>query len=432
MTTPMRFEHDLPRLLDELYVSGAPDYRDDLVRRIAATRQRSAWTFPERWLPMDVATQAVPTPRLPWRQLGVLALLGVLVALAIIGYVGSRPRLPDPYGPAVNGPLLYAAEGDIFIRDTVSATPRAIVSRPANDIAALFSPRGDRLLVIEALEDGEQLWVGGPDGSDLIRLGDGPFRQGHWLEFSPDGSLLAVEHAPAGIPRVELFPTDGGPSRRLTDRPAMSPTFRPPDGRQLLMRIQEAGTWGFYLVDVDGGEPVRLAIDGDRLEGGGWDLNYPVWSPTGDRLAFHTLVELPESEGKTNGFRMRVASVAPDGAVTGIEPIEVDPRSDDEMNPVFSQDGRSLFFQMRYGLLGQSSYTDSAWTFSLDTGQARPLGIATSNGSGFFVSVAPDDTSILVHLGAEREDWLVDRSTFAITRTDLGTSEGAMWQRRSR
>ena len=48
MTTAQRFEHELPELLADLYVGGMPDYRDDLLRRTGATRQRPAWSFPLR------------------------------------------------------------------------------------------------------------------------------------------------------------------------------------------------------------------------------------------------------------------------------------------------------------------------------------------------------------------------------------------------
>ena len=68
MTSHRPFELDLPVLLDDLYFAGTPDYRDDLVQQIARVRQRPAWTFPERWLPMDFATKAMPgAPRIAWR-----------------------------------------------------------------------------------------------------------------------------------------------------------------------------------------------------------------------------------------------------------------------------------------------------------------------------------------------------------------------------
>jgi hypothetical protein len=107
MTSPRRFEQDLPALLDDLYVIGTPDYRDDLVRQTAAMRQRPAWTLPERWLPMDLATRRMPFASVPFRALIVLALIIILAAAALLLSVGSQHPLPPPFGPARNGPLAY-------------------------------------------------------------------------------------------------------------------------------------------------------------------------------------------------------------------------------------------------------------------------------------------------------------------------------------
>ena len=232
---------------------------------------------------------------------------------------------------------------------------------------------------------------------------------------------------------VDLVPTDGGPTRRIPANSAKSPMFRPPDGRQLVFRgLGDDGlTWGFYLFDVavEGAQPVRLDINGVGLEGRGYDLNAPAWAPTGDRLAYHSLVPLPLSVGHTNGFRIFVASIDEAGTVSGTLPLEMDPTSDDEMVPVFSQDGRSLVFQQRFGLLGVNDYTDSAWIVGADGTAPRPLGVQTSNGEGFVVSVAPDDTQVLVHLNTERQDWIVPRDGSPAARTDLESDDGAGWRR---
>jgi dipeptidyl aminopeptidase/acylaminoacyl peptidase len=429
MTSPQRFEHDLPMLLDGLYLAGTPDYRDDLVGRIARTPQRPAWTFPERWLPMDIATQAVPTARMPWRQLGVVALLAVLLAAAAAVYVGTQPRPPEPFGLAENGQLTYITGGDVYVRDSLFGAERLLMQTPETETWAMFSPLGDRLAILREVDSGEDLWVGDADGSDLIRIG-GPYRS-LWLEWSPDQTLIAVSHVANGFPRMELVATDASGSRRLVDMPAESPTFRPPDGRQLVFRGQADGRWSYYLIDVAGGEPVRLEIDGLGLEGGGYDLFAPTWSPNGDRIAFHTLVPLPESQGQTNGFRLSVASIGPDGTVTSVKPLEFDPFSDDELNPVFTPDGASIIFQQRFGLLGVTDYTDAAWIAPADgNGPATPLGIESTNGDGFAAAIAPDGTSVVVHLFKEQQDWSVDPATGEASLTDLASGSGVSWQRR--
>jgi hypothetical protein len=426
MTIPQRFEQDLPVLLEDLYLVGTPDYRDDLIERIAATPQRPAWAFPRRWIPMD-SRRIAPT-RGPWRTVGVLAMIGILLVATLGMFIGSRQRLPEPFGLASNGPLVYAANGDIYVRDTLDAVPRAIVTGPENDVHAVYSPRGDRLAVVRLVPDGEELYVGRADGSDLRHVA-GPWLQMDWAEFSPDGSLLAVQHTRKGLPLIELVATDGSSSRRVGDFPAMAPTFRPPDGRQLLFRGQEGGRWSFYLVDVAGGDPVRLDIEGDRLEGGGYDLESPAWSPTGDRLAFHSLVRLPESLGQTNGHRINVADIDRAGQVSAVRPLEFDPTSDDEMFAQFTPDGTRLVFMQRFGLLGMTDFTDALWIASADGGPATPLGIESSNGDGLAATIAPDGTSLLAHLWAESEDWLIDPVTGSAALTDLDSSGGASWQR---
>ena len=119
MTSPQRFERDLPALLADTYVAGTPDYRDDLVQQLAAARQRPAWTFPERWLPVDLVTERVSTPRAPWRAIGVLALIGLLLAATAAVYVGSQPRIPPPFGLAANGQVVFTQDGDVFVRDRI-------------------------------------------------------------------------------------------------------------------------------------------------------------------------------------------------------------------------------------------------------------------------------------------------------------------------
>ena len=57
------------------------------------------------------------------------------------------------------------------------------------------------------------------------------------------------------------------------------------------------GTWGLYLVRIDGGGPTRLDLDPgfelDRNYGINTDYYFlaPTWSPDGGRLAYHTLEE---------------------------------------------------------------------------------------------------------------------------------------------
>ena len=110
MTVDRRFERHLPEILEDLYLGPSPMYRDEVLAAAVRPRQRPAWTFPGRWIPMDVATRVAPSTRLPLRQLGILALIAILVAVAVAVAVGSQQRhLPAPFGPARNGLIPYVS-----------------------------------------------------------------------------------------------------------------------------------------------------------------------------------------------------------------------------------------------------------------------------------------------------------------------------------
>ena len=80
MSTDRRFERDLPESLRDLYLGPSPDYRYDVLARTSRMRQRPAWMFPERWLPMAVVDRRrLFAPNVPWRAIGVLALIGLLL-----------------------------------------------------------------------------------------------------------------------------------------------------------------------------------------------------------------------------------------------------------------------------------------------------------------------------------------------------------------
>jgi hypothetical protein len=67
MDRARRLERNLPGLFDELADARTPDYLEDAIERASSNSQRPAWTFPARWLPMEIVTTRVPTTRLPWR-----------------------------------------------------------------------------------------------------------------------------------------------------------------------------------------------------------------------------------------------------------------------------------------------------------------------------------------------------------------------------
>ncbi len=238
MTSPRRFEQDLPALLADLYLARTPDYRDDLVRQVDRVRQRPAWTFPERWLPMDLVTKAAPaSPRVPWRTLGVLGLLAALLAAAVAMYVGSQPRLPEPFGLAANGLIAYDDSGDILVRESTTGPARELIGGDTEDHDPWFTPDGTRLTFVRTIDDRDFLMVADAHGGGIRQVVDDPL-VGQWAAYAPDSRSLALVNEIKGIPRLAIIPLDGGAPLEI-DLDGVVPTdlaWRPPDGRELLIR----------------------------------------------------------------------------------------------------------------------------------------------------------------------------------------------------
>ena len=145
MTVDERFERNLPTVLTDLYLGPTPDYRDDLLWQTARTSQRSAWSFPGRWLPMaDLVTERVTAPRVPWRIVGVALVIIALLIAGTVAFVGSQqPKLPPPFGVAHNGLIAFEQAGDIVTLDPKTAATRVLVGGPEQDSAPAVFQRRD-------------------------------------------------------------------------------------------------------------------------------------------------------------------------------------------------------------------------------------------------------------------------------------------------
>jgi hypothetical protein len=101
---------------------------EGLERALAATRhvdQRPGWTFPERWLPMQLTMARTRSLR-PLLAIVMIALLIVAMVAAALLIGSTRRPLPPPFGPAANGALVYAEDGDIYGLDPATGNSSAI------------------------------------------------------------------------------------------------------------------------------------------------------------------------------------------------------------------------------------------------------------------------------------------------------------------
>jgi Tol biopolymer transport system component len=431
MTHQDRVERLVSEWLEDAARPRTPDYFPEILAATARTRQRAAWTFPERWLPMIVARQRIAAPALPWR---VLALALLLIALVVAGLIvaGSRSRLPAPFGPAANGHIAYSANGDIYTADPATGVSRAIVTGPDVDVAPRWSRDGTRI-VFERKEPGVnlsgpgRLFVVDADGTHLTLITPEPLTQidGHRYTFSPDGAEVMLGWNDAGRQRIAFARTDGNGIRQLTlGMAAAGAVYRPPLGREIaFVGLPEVGNPlfnGLYAINVDG-TGLRTIVAPTTAR----DLDSPEYSPDGSLIAYMSW------STTANAWTVRAHLIAPDA--TGDREVTTG-RGSFEGVPLWSNDGKRLLLLRGYvdgpGPIFGAIVPIDAPTTGVETD--RPLIVGQCCTSQEW---SPDDSMILAtpidmsYLPAQQLAW--DARTGHVTEARWPALSEPTWQRRS-
>lgn len=390
---------------------------EGLDRALAAARQvsqRPAWAIPERWLPMELTMQRAPTMR-PVLLLATVALL----ILAVIGaaiIVGSQRRLPEPFGIARNGAIVFEQGGDLLIADDLIGTSRTLVAGSDRDLAPSFSNQGDRIAFIRDLDEGIQLMSVRPDGSDLTTLGTFPSFDG--FRWSPDGSALLTNYTETDHTAFRLAVVDAegsGYDELDLGFPADWASWRP-GGRHIAFRGGLGDeTSAAFIADADGTNVRRLPIEATQLT----DFEGLSWSPDGAHLSF-----MSDGKAAGMGWQIGVADIDPAGELIDLRRLQFDPDSFDEMLPSWSPDSSQFAFIL-----------EKRGTYQIALGRPdgsglRPVGPKIVDRNGFGYAWSPDGKTLLIR--ARVGDvvlWSVDVATGVATALDGATQTIPTWQR---
>jgi dipeptidyl aminopeptidase/acylaminoacyl peptidase len=409
MTSARPFEQDLPVLLEDLYLAGMPDYRDDLVATTARTPQRPAWTFPERWLPMDVVARRLPIPAVPLRAIAVVILLLIVAIVGLLVGVGSQQRVPPPFGPARNGAFGYGQNDSIYARDSISSPQRLLVGGDGTKNGFWgFSPDGTKMLFQRTETGVDYLMVADADGQHQRRILEQRMVD-DVVAWSPDSRTVAVANDVSGLRTLVLAHVDGSPATSVDIGP-VEPTdlaWRPPFGAQLLFRGEQGnGKQDLYLVNSDGTGLHGLGLPSNLIFGSQWDVSGPSWSPVGDRIAYNQIEPISADPG--GHFRIHV--VMPDGTGDVTLPGPSEPLVQ-EAWPVWSPDGR--WIAVEHFVFGEPGEDWLAMLPSDGSVRARDLlnrGPA-SPGGGIVKNWSPDGTRVIAYNKGTGRMWSIDPSS---------------------
>ena len=256
MTTNERFERTMSAWLRDDATFRVPDHLDEVLAATRETPQRPAWSSLERWLPMDTTFRPrVFTMPSGARLIAVAALLLLIAAIAIFA-VGSQQRLPAPFGIARNGIFLTSQDGDLLRVDPSTSEGTLLGLGEGFDFSPIFSRDGTKFMFLRS--DGKAptapgsiatltLYVANADGSGL-RAVTPPTESLDWMDWSPDGTQIAY------VAKQQLWVVDiatGEPRSIRGAGPAHFPTWRPPDGKEIVFRL-ETKSPGIFAISPDG------------------------------------------------------------------------------------------------------------------------------------------------------------------------------------
>jgi len=360
-----------------------------LIAACTSSTQHGAIATPSSSGAVAPRTPSVKSTRVDTASLGALA-YGVDGDIYVADWDGSNPvRIADgraPNGGPGCGPAQYGGEGSIWSPDgrylaywynSCQVVPTVIISDPEGNVVASFpgagwliswSPDSTRVAVwIRGWP--KTIGVYGLDGERqaVLTVPPGMMAPGDydpvWL---PDGASLMVPYG------VEI-PLDGSTPRKLPwadahegeatyspDGSRVAYTTRTPLEGLVLLRGQHQG--GSFVVGAADGSHAQ-EVFGARV----WK---PVWSPTGDRIAFTS----------GNGTQLRVVDVAT-GTVTLL--AEKD-GSDILLVLDFSPEGDRILFSRAED---QGVGPISLWSVNADGSGLRRL--VTGTAWGDWLSLSP-------------------------------------------
>ena len=305
--------------------------------------------------------------------------------------------------------LTRSGNGRVFqIRHTFPLT-----TAPGLEQDPSWSPDGTRIAYSSDEGGNMDIWVRQITAGQRVNLTNDYAGYDGKPAWSPDGEWIAFvsERNGGGLFKV---PALGGIPKRvvsLSFAPSLSyigaipPVCWSPDGTNLAFAV--AGS--LYTIPDSGGTPVSVTLPPTGLIVG---YSEPAWSPDGKRIACTGLVAVGVSTSQ-------IWSVQRDGS----DAFSVTEGKNFDHNPVWSPDGRKLFF------ISDRGGSHDVWWIPVDargkpTGQARSLTASVGVGT---ISLSWDGTKLAYTKIVERSNiWsipIVSNRTLTLNDALAVTSE---------
>ncbi len=215
-----------------------------------------------------------------------------------------------------------------------------------------LSPDGKNIIFASDTNDDRNIFLQRVGGKNLTNLTPNSKESDTMPVFSPDGKLIAFrsDRKPNGIYIMEETGENARPVSDFGFHPSWSPDAKKivvSDKAAAIHTVHSVPNSLLWIIDVADGKKEKLETKGDAI--------MPSWSPNGDRIAFWFVADgkLPE-----------IATVP----ATGGEPIVIASDAASDWNPVWSPDGKYLYFA------SDRSGSMNLWRVAIDEKSGAQLG----------------------------------------------------------
>jgi Tol biopolymer transport system component/imidazolonepropionase-like amidohydrolase len=201
------------------------------------------------------------------------------------------------------------------------------------------------------------------------------------------GTWLSLDVAPGGdrivfslLGDLYLLPIGGGEAKRITSGLAydVQPRFSP-DGSRIAFASDRNGVENLWVCDPDGSNPLQVSQEKETT------VNSPAWSPDGEYLVGRKRATDTSSLGTVELWLWHTRGGQ------GIKITEKE-KQPDAADPVFSRDGRFIYFSAREARYAYNRNVDEGiWQikrFDRVTGQIKP--VTSEFGGTATPAISPD------------------------------------------
>jgi Tol biopolymer transport system component/serine/threonine protein kinase len=299
-------ENTLPPLLDRIVrhcLEKNPEERFQSVRDVAFDLETASGTTSSETRQLIAPVREKPRWLAP--AAGLAVALIVAGAFALGRRAGARRTTPDL--PAIT-----------FSQQT---NQQGVEKFPA------LSPDGASLAFVSRESGNDDVYLQRIGGHNPINLTKDSAEDDTQPAFSPDGSAIAFR-SERGVGGIFVMGATGESVRRLSDI-GHNPSWSP-DGKKIVVSTEgidqplgRSGLSELWTIDVATGEKKKL-FEGDAV--------HPSWSPHGERIAFWAI---PKTTAQRDIWTI---------AATGGAPMAVTQDAALDWNPIWSADGKFLYF----------------------------------------------------------------------------------------